>query len=99
VSIALERTGDALTLDVADTGPGIAPADRARVFDRFYRGQDARQAFADGAGLGLSIAQAIVARHGGTIEIGGGEAGYGCRVRVTLPVETAFTTKIGEGTK
>jgi heavy metal sensor kinase len=99
VSIALERTGDELTLDVTDTGPGIAPAERARVFDRFYRGQEARQAFADGAGLGLSIAQAIVARHGGTIEIGAGDAGRGCRVRVTLPVDKAFTTKIGEGTK
>jgi heavy metal sensor kinase len=93
VSVAVEPTGDALIIEVTDTGPGIPPPERSRVFDRFYRGQDARQVFADGAGLGRSIAQAIVARRGGTIEIRSGDDGRGCRVHVTLPAEKAFTTR------
>jgi signal transduction histidine kinase len=72
-------------LEVIDTGPGIEPAERSRVFDRFYRGAAARQQVADGTGLGLSIAQAIVARHRGTIDIGEPDGGRGCRVRVALP--------------
>jgi signal transduction histidine kinase len=81
-------SGDArgtAVIDVIDSGPGIEPAERLRVFDRFYRGAAARQRVADGTGLGLSIAQAIVTRHGGTIEIGTGPEGGGCKVRVILP--------------
>jgi len=72
-------------LEVMDTGPGIEPAERSRVFDRFYRGAAARQQVADGTGLGLSIAQAIVARHRGTIDIGEPDGGRGSRLRVVLP--------------
>jgi heavy metal sensor kinase len=78
-----DRAG--VVLEVIDTGPGVDPAERSRVFDRFYRGAAARQQVAGGTGLGLSIAQAIVTRHRGTIEIGAGEHGAGCRVRVVLP--------------
>lgn len=73
-------------LDVVDTGIGIDAADRAHVFDRFYRGTAARAAAADGSGLGLSIARAIVASHGGEIDIGDTPSGGGCHVLVTLPL-------------
>lgn len=51
-------------LSVADNGPGIAAADRARVFERFYRGSAAATGDQPGAGLGLALAQAIAQRHG-----------------------------------
>ncbi|CAN7691280.1 ATP-binding protein [Pseudorhodoferax sp. LjRoot39] len=51
---------------VHDSGPGIAPAERARVFERFYRSPDAA---AGGSGLGLTIAQAIAERHGATLRL------------------------------
>jgi signal transduction histidine kinase len=50
-------------LVVADDGPGIDPRDRARIFDRFYRGQG-RGEETSGSGLGLALAQAIAERHG-----------------------------------
>jgi len=61
---------------VRDHGPGIDPADRPRVFDRFYRSPSARTK--PGSGLGLSIVAAVVEDHGGTVFIeappGGGAA-------------------------
>jgi two-component system OmpR family sensor kinase len=63
-----------LRLEVADNGPGIAPAEHERVFDRFYRmaaGVD-EQAAAPGSGLGLAIVRAIADRHGARIELARG---------------------------
>ena len=54
-------------IEVADTGPGIAPTHSEAVFEPFHRGDDARTG--DGAGLGLAISRAIVEAHGGTIWI------------------------------
>jgi two-component system sensor histidine kinase MprB len=69
-------------VEVADRGPGIAPPDRAHVFDRFYRAPEARTM--PGSGLGLSIVKQIADRHGAAVEIlpriGGGTV-----VRLTLP--------------
>ena len=56
-------------LSVADSGEGIAPEHLAHVFDRFYKVDPARVAGGAGSGLGLSIAKAIVVRHGGTITV------------------------------
>lgn len=85
VGSAAEARGTVATIDVIDTGIGIDPADRARVFDRFYRGAAARQQAADGSGLGLSIARTIAERGHGTIEIVDALTGRGCHVRVRLP--------------
>ncbi len=82
--------GLAVLLEVINSGPGIPADERHRVFDRFYRGAHARQLAPDGSGLGLSIAQTIVERHSGTIDITDGPNGRGCLVRVRLPAsETA----------
>jgi len=54
-------------VSVADRGPGVAPGDRARVFERFWRGRGERQS---GAGLGLAIVAEIARAHGGTVEVG-----------------------------
>ena len=67
--IALRRTGSAAELRIANTGPAIPAAALPRVFDRFYRGDNARALRVDGSGLGLSIAQGIAASHGGDINL------------------------------
>jgi len=72
-------------LSVADDGPGIPPADRERVFERFTRLDDARTAGTGGSGLGLAIARDIVERHAGTIAIDPDHA-RGTRVVVRLPL-------------
>ena len=74
------------TLDVVDSGIGVDPAERARVFDRFYRGTAARAVAPEGSGLGLAIASAIVTSHRGAIEIKDSPKGGGCHVRVTFPL-------------
>jgi two-component system OmpR family sensor kinase/two-component system sensor histidine kinase QseC len=72
--------GDAL-LEVIDTGPSIAAADRARVFDRFYRHADANET---GTGLGLTIVKAIAARHGARVTLEDAPSG-GLHVIVSFP--------------
>jgi signal transduction histidine kinase len=72
-------------LEVADTGPGIDPAEQPRVFDRFYRGTTARQN-SSGSGLGLSIARTIVERHGGAIRVQSAPSTHGTIVEVEFPV-------------
>jgi signal transduction histidine kinase len=84
VAFALdERDGD-VVLAVDDDGPGIAPADRQRVFERFVRLDDARARDAGGSGLGLAIVAEVVGAHHGTISIGDSDLG-GARFEVRLP--------------
>jgi signal transduction histidine kinase len=79
-----------VVLDVVDEGPGIAPEDRARVFERFHRGG---QALSDGGtGLGLAIARWVVDLHGGTIRVV--DTQVGCRIRVVLPRPPAGDTTL-----
>lgn len=83
VVVRAHRTDADVQIEVADTGTGIAEADRERVFDAFVRaGADAPRTD-DGAGLGLAISRAIVEAHGGRIWVG--EAPVGTSVRFTLP--------------
>jgi signal transduction histidine kinase len=76
-----------LSIEVHDEGPGIAPADRVRVFERFSRGE--RAGTADGGtGLGLAIARWVVDLHGGAIGVvdpGTPTPVTGCRIRLSLP--------------
>ena len=73
-----------VTIEVSDEGPGIADADAARVFERFYRADAARSSRHGGAGLGLSIARWIVDLHGGEIRPERREP-HGCRMIIVLP--------------
>jgi two-component system sensor histidine kinase TctE len=68
-------------LEVEDNGPGIAPEDRERAFERFQRGN----AGGTGSGLGLSIVRDIAGHHGATAELLDGPGGVGLKVRVTFP--------------
>ena len=75
-------------IEVGDNGIGIPADELPRIFDRFYRGSNARADNAGGSGLGLSIAQWIVREHGGTIEAISG-SGFGTRMTIVLPAEPA----------
>jgi signal transduction histidine kinase len=74
-----------ITFSVSDTGPGIAPADQARIFERFYRTDRARAREKGGSGLGLAIVQRLVLAQGGTIDLDS-TPGRGSTFRVSLPV-------------
>jgi heavy metal sensor kinase len=71
-------------LSVEDSGPGIDPADQPRIFEPFYRSNNARHLGRPGVGLGLAVVQRITAAFGGTIVVES-EAGRGCRFILRLP--------------
>ncbi|BBZ69053.1 HAMP domain-containing sensor histidine kinase [Mycobacterium paraseoulense] len=84
--VALEVGGSAgmAVVTVSDDGPGIPPADRARVFERFVRLDSDRARSGGGAGLGLAIVAEVVAAHGGTVTVDD-RPGGGTRMVVSLP--------------
>ncbi|GAA4112876.1 hypothetical protein GCM10022215_09580 [Nocardioides fonticola] len=79
-----EEAGPVAVLEVRDSGPGIPAHELPRIFDRLYRSSLSVREQVPGAGLGLSIARAIVEAHGGHIEAES-EVGVGTAVRVVLP--------------
>ncbi|WP_433259511.1 sensor histidine kinase (plasmid) [Streptosporangium sp. CA-135522] len=83
VQVDVRRRGDLAELVVADDGPGIAEADRERIFERFSRLDRARSRDRGGTGLGLAIVREIAAAHGGAIEVSTSEAG-GARFSLLL---------------
>jgi two-component system, OmpR family, sensor kinase len=75
----------AAAVEVVDHGPGLTPEQTERVFERFYRADRARSGADGGTGLGLSIVAALVAVHGGTVQVDS-VPGRGARFRVVLPL-------------
>jgi signal transduction histidine kinase len=84
VVISAEQLDDALQIEVADTGHGVADTDQAHIFEPFYRGGDERARTSPGNGLGLAISRAIIEAHGGRIWLA--DSQDGARFRLTLPV-------------
>ena len=85
MTLTVERNSEgALCMEVTDTGIGLEPEERERIFERFYRVDKARSREEGGTGLGLSIASWIVSAHGGKIEVQGRPDG-GSAFRVFLP--------------
>jgi two-component system OmpR family sensor kinase len=82
IAVASRAEQRQVQLWIADTGPGVDPADRERIFDRFARGSD-RPRPSDGAGLGLSIVHSIATSHGGTVDLDPTERG--ATFRLTFP--------------
>jgi two-component system sensor histidine kinase GlrK len=85
ISIHARNERDNLLLDVADTGPGIDPDDRKRIFEAFYQGKTPQGGHIKGTGIGLSVVTEFVNAHGGSIEILDAKAG-GAQFRVRLPM-------------
>jgi len=83
VTVAAELNGSTVEVEVADTGEGLAPEDRERAFEPFYRGGAGAARSGDGTGLGLAICRAIVEAHGGRIWFA--DSPMGARVRFSLP--------------
>jgi signal transduction histidine kinase len=84
VTLSLEASGDWVRLAVADSGPGVAPADRAAILRRFYRTEASRTT--PGNGLGLSLVAAVAAAHGGSVTIDDNRPGL--LVAILLPRAT-----------
>jgi len=80
---ALLITENQLLITVLDTGTGIAPEDLSRIFERFYRADQARNLVAGESGLGLAITRSIVEAHGGEISVDS-EVGQGTRFEIRL---------------
>ncbi len=83
VEVAVGRDADAIVIDVLDRGPGLAPGEETRVFEKFYRGQGRRDRH--GAGLGLTIARGIVEAHDGQLTASS-RPGGGATFRIRLPI-------------
>lgn len=81
VLVAARREEGAIVIEIADHGPGVAEADRERVFDRFVRLESARSR--PGSGLGLSLAAAVARLHGGSVRLEDNKPGL--RVMLSLP--------------
>lgn len=80
--------GERAVLRVSDNGPGIAPDELPRIFDRFFRGRQAA-AVAGGSGIGLTIVAALVKAHNGRLDVSS-DLGHGTRFVVSLPVAKAL---------
>jgi two-component system, OmpR family, sensor kinase len=83
-------------LAIEDSGIGIPAGERDRIFERFFRGTNARQRAPEGSGLGLAIAAWIAQQHGATITVGESELG-GALFRVTFPPVTMQTSGASHG--
>lgn len=81
VEIGAERADETVRLWVRDGGPGIDPADKPHIFERFYRGRNSQ---AEGCGLGLAIVQSVVQAHGGQVTFES-EPGAGSLFAIALP--------------
>ena len=93
VTVRLWAEDGAVVLEVTDSGIGIPEGERERLFERFYRASTAVSQQIQGTGLGLHVAQAIVAAHGGVISVSS-EVGSGTTLRVELPA-APVASKVG----
>ncbi|MEL6406138.1 MAG: HAMP domain-containing sensor histidine kinase [Chloroflexota bacterium] len=92
VTIRGASTTDAIQLQIQDTGIGIAQEDQDKIFERFYRTDDAQIHTNKGSGLGLAIVKKIVTRHDGTIVVDS-EVGVGTTFTVSLPLRYQAQSK------
>jgi signal transduction histidine kinase len=93
IAISSTVSEGAARFSVRDTGPGVPPEDRERIFDRFGRGAGPRR---EGAGLGLAIVRAIAEAHGGTVELDS-RLGRGAALTVVVPVDPPRDTAPEKG--
>jgi signal transduction histidine kinase len=82
--VRLHRTPEGMAIDVEDDGPGLGDEEKELAFERFFRGSNAAETYAEGTGLGLPIARAIARAHGGEVTLADRHGG-GLVARLTLP--------------
>jgi two-component system OmpR family sensor kinase len=87
--VGADRPSGMAAIEVVDQGAGLSPEQSARVFERFYRADGSRSRSQGGSGLGLSIVAALVAAHGGRVEVDSAP-GQGATFRVVLPLAPAY---------
>jgi signal transduction histidine kinase len=93
VNVSVTTNGNAsVRVSVSDTGPGVAPGEEERIFNKFYQIAEAGEAKPKGTGLGLAICKALVELHGGSIWVES-EPGRGSAFYFTLPVATLAEAK------
>lgn len=83
IDVSLARSDGGVRIEIGDRGPGVAEADRAHLFEPFYRGERQPENAPRGSGIGLSIVHEYIAAHGGRVELL--PDGPGARFRVELP--------------
>jgi signal transduction histidine kinase len=84
IKISVKDQPDCILVEISDTGIGIPLDDIEKIFDEFYRAQNAKEVERDGTGLGLSIAKQVIERHGGQIWAGNNPT-IGCTIAFTIP--------------
>lgn len=90
IKVTAQSSQDDVVISISDNGPGIPDKDKARVFDKFQRGENSQ---VEGTGLGLAICKGIVSAHGGRIWIEDGPSG-GTVFKIALPREKNSTTQV-----
>ena len=86
ITVSVLSTDAGVEVSVADKGPGLSAEDQKRIFERFYRADSSRvRTGADGSGLGLSIVDAVMKAHGGTVSVDS-ELGKGASFTLFFPV-------------
>jgi len=93
IGVRLEQRGNVAQVAVSDTGPGLTPAQRTQVFERFYRVDASRSRDVGGSGLGLAIAKALTEAMGGRIWATSPGTGQGATFWVELPISTGRPAK------
>ena len=88
IEVKVELTDGNLTIEVVDSGIGIADVDLAQIFERFYRANDSKVSEVTGSGLGLALAREVVRLHGGDIRVES-EVGKGSTFSMVLPATSA----------
>ena len=87
INVSLTRDNDGIRISVADNGPGLSIEDQKKIFERFYRADPSRvRVDGEGSGLGLSIVDAVMAAHGGTVTVQS-ELGKGATFTLFFPLE------------
>ena len=87
IKVSISRDTDGIRIAVADSGPGLSQEDQKKIFERFYRADSSRvRVDGEGSGLGLSIVDAVMGAHGGTVTVQS-ELGKGATFTLFFPLE------------